>query len=498
MGNETDLPRGGHGIVASMRRLEPRRRSLAGGDDRRRGALVALAVFAMLAAGCSGTSSSGGSFELASDTPSPEATVAIGVGDEGDAESLRVLADDDGQGVDLDVTDTNPTTTASDTSSSTSPDPTTSTASSNTASSSTASPNTASTSTAPTSSSTVSTLRATTSSTGAATTVQQTTTTRQTMTTSELPPPSGDVIYVDSSASSGGNGSQGAPYNTLTKGLDEVKAGQTLIVKGGEYRERIQLGVGGKNTSSSRRILVQAAPGERVVVKGLLNLYNIDYWTIRGINVTWDDRNSSSEHMVLLKNGRDWVFEQAEVWGARGYSGLLIVGSPVNFTVRDVHVHDTYRSNGTHQDHLIYCNCGSGGGVIERNLLVGSSNGRGIKVGTPNDSYPSIANVKIRYNTIVDNTGPSNIQLSYKTSNITIERNLLVSPKDGLSNVTGRHLSGGGNNIVRNNIGWDSAGVVENADKLTDGGGNRQIDPRLDGNYVPTNPDATSYGHRAP
>ncbi|MDH4280643.1 MAG: hypothetical protein OEW83_21470, partial [Acidimicrobiia bacterium] len=219
----------------------------------------------------------------------------------------------------------------------------------------------------------------------------------------------------------------------------------------------------------------------------------------RGINVTWDgERNNSSEHMVLLKNGRNWVFEQAEVWGARSYSGLLIVGTPVNFTVRNLHVHDTYRSNGTHQDHLIYCNCGSGGGVIERNLLVGSANGRGIKVGTPNDSYPSIANVKIRYNTIVDNRGPSNIQLSYKTSNITIENNLLVSPKGGLPNVTASNLSGGGNNIVRNNIGWDSAGVVENAAKLTDGGGNRQIDPRLDGAYVPTNPDARNYGHRAP
>lgn len=307
------------------------------------------------------------------------------------------------------------------------------------------------------------------------------------------------MIYVDGSASSGGNGSPSAPYNTLTDGLDAVKAGQTLIVKGGEYRERIKLGVAGKNSSSSRPIHVQAAPGERVVVKGLLNLYNIDHWRIRGINVTWDaERNSSSEHMVLLKNGRDWVFEQAEVWGARGYSGLLIVGTPVNFTVRHVHVHDTQPSNGTHQDHLIYCNCGSGGGVIERNLLVGSPNGRGIKVGTPNDSYPSIANVKIRYNTIVDNTGPSNIQLSYKTSNITIENNILVSPKDGLPNVTGRYLSGGGNNIVRNNIGWDSAGVVENSDKLTDGGGNRQLDPRLDGNYAPTNPDARNYGHRAP
>lgn len=326
------------------------------------------------------------------------------------------------------------------------------------------------------------------------------TTIRQTTpATSPLPPPSGDVIYVDGSASSGGNGSQSAPYHTLAKGLDAVKAGQTLIVKGGEYRERIKYGVGGKNTSSSRPILVQAAPGERVVVKGLLNLYNIDHWTVRGINVTWDsERNKSSEHMVLLKNGRDWVFEQAELWGARSYSGLLIAGTPVNFTVRHLHVHDTHPSNGTHQDHLIYCNCGSGGGVIERNLLVGSPNGRGIKIGTPNDSYPSIANVKIRFNTIVDNTGPSNIQLSYKTSNITIEHNLLVSPKDGLPNVTGRNLTGSGNNIVRNNIGWDSAGVVENAGKLTDGGGNRQIDPMLDGGYVPTNPDARNHGHRAP
>ncbi|MCC6555821.1 MAG: hypothetical protein IT372_22900 [Polyangiaceae bacterium] len=64
------------------------------------------------------------------------------------------------------------------------------------------------------------------------------------------------------------------------------------------------------------------------------------------------------------------------------------------------------------QDHLIYVNAGTGGGVIERSILVSSPNGRGVKIGPPSCGAGATANVVVQLNTMVDNLGPPNIQFS--------------------------------------------------------------------------------------
>ncbi|MGI9595912.1 MAG: hypothetical protein ACR2QK_07115, partial [Acidimicrobiales bacterium] len=294
-----------------------------------------------------------------------------------------------------------------------------------------------------------------------------------------------------------GDGSPGNPFGTLEAGLRAVGPGQTMVVHGGEYRERINLGSQLAVGRSDARITVTAAGGERPVVRGLLRLRGLRYWTIEGINVTWDaERNARNEHMVVFTDGSNWVYRNSEVWGARSYAGVLVGGDPVGWALRGLHIHDTHPSNDTNQDHLIYCNCGRGGGVIERNLLVGSTNGRAIKVGTVHDHNTSISNVTIRYNTMIDNTGPSNIQLSYRVSNVTIERNLLVGVKAGRANITTYRLAGTGN-VARNNLGWRSDGVVQSDPGLIDGGGNTHSDPRLQSGYRPGAAAAKGYGHLA-
>lgn len=294
-----------------------------------------------------------------------------------------------------------------------------------------------------------------------------------------------------------GDGTAGRPFGSLEQGLRAVGPGQTLLVHGGEYRERINLGSGLAEGRSDAPVVVRAAAGERPVVRGLFRLRQLRHWTIDGINVTWDDeRNASNEHMVVFTDGSNWVYRNSEIWGARSYAGVLVAGDPVSWALRGLYIHDTHPSNATNQDHLIYCNCGSGGGVIERNLLVGSRNGRAIKVGTVHDHNSSIANVAIRYNTMVDNTGPSNVQLSYRVSDVVVERNIMVDAKAGRPNVTTYELSGSGN-LVRNNVGWGSTGVVQPDPGITDGGGNNHLDPQLGGDHRPASPAAAAYGHRA-
>jgi hypothetical protein len=131
--------------------------------------------------------------------------------------------------------------------------------------------------------------------------------------------------------------------------------------------------------------------------------------------------------------------------------------------------------------------------VIERSLFVNSVNGRGIKLGPPSGSGgPS--NIIIRYNTFYNNTGPSNIQLSYGSKNNQVYRNAMK--KSGSFNITGYNLSGGGN-VVKDNIGSESDGVFGGGG-LTDGGGNIPLDPQYTSDYHNGNAAAKDYGKYAP
>lgn len=286
----------------------------------------------------------------------------------------------------------------------------------------------------------------------------------------------------------------------LERALDDLGPGDTLIVHGGEYREHVRLIV--RPGRSDAPIRVRAASGERPVVRGILSLRGLSWWRIEGINVTWDNNNSPGQHMVKLIDGHDWSFTDAELWGARSYAALLISGEPARFRISELYVHDTYPSNGLNQDHLIYLNCGDGGGVVERNLLVGSHNGRAIKIGSYELSDDQVANVTIRYNTMVDNTGPSNVQLTYRASDIRMYRNIMVGPQDDRPNVTAFELRGS-HNVVEDNVGFGGTGVVEpGVLGLVDGGGNREVDPQLSGSeadrpFAPTTDVAENYGRWA-
>ena len=178
-----------------------------------------------------------------------------------------------------------------------------------------------------------------------------------------------------------------------------------------------------------------------------------------------------------------------------------MAGEPERFALRRLYVHDTARTNGTNEDHLVYLNPGRGGGVVEGCLLVGSPNGRAVKIGPPDEGGDPVGRIVLRYNTMVDNRGPSNVQLAWRSSDVLVERNIMVGTARGRPNVTAFELEGD-DDVVRENIGWRSSGVLDQGvDGLEDGGGNRQLDPLLgqvgDRTHVPTAPAAQGYGYTA-
>lgn len=322
--------------------------------------------------------------------------------------------------------------------------------------------------------------------------------------TTDAPPqpvPGGRTVHVAPSGSDSGTGEEGAPFESLARGLEELRPGDTLVVAGGTYREQIT-DVEIRPATAERPIRVVAAPGERPVVEGLLWLVEPSHWEIRGINVTWSGRNDDEDHMVKITGGEGWTFSHAEVWDARSYAAILVAGEPEDFRLSHLYVHDTHDTNETNQDHLVYLNCGDGGGVLERSILARSPNGRAVKVGGPDGDADDVANLVIRYNTMYDNRGPSNIQLSRGARDNRIYRNIMVRSSEGMPNVTGWELDGD-NNVVHDNVGFESSDVVEEGeDGLTDGGGNRMLDPRLEdprrGRFRPLEPEAAGYGRWAP
>jgi hypothetical protein len=325
----------------------------------------------------------------------------------------------------------------------------------------------------------------------------------------------GRVLFVSPSGSDAAAGTEGAPLRSVSKALLALRAGDRLHLRGGVYDER----VGGSGSGNflglapgtpTQRITVSAYPGERPVIRGLLWLRDMDYWTFDGINVTWSDRNTPSDHMVRFKDGRGWVFQNGEVWGARSYANINVLstraGLPADWALRYNCVHDNIGdpSHGYTKDQLLYVNTGvtAGPGTIERNLLFNAPRGKAVKLAGPDPGTGS-ANVVVRFNTMYGTYKPS-VVVGYTTKNTQIYRNLVARTQD-FTLIRGYELVGTGN-WARDNAGFAGPRLVASdkgfPESVADLGGNISADPRFDATtscagFHPTNPAAQDYGRYA-
>lgn len=313
-------------------------------------------------------------------------------------------------------------------------------------------------------------------------------------------PGQGKQVAVAPNGDDDGKGTLDDPWRTLEQALPSLRAGDTLVVADGTYDEQLT-DLDLHQGTRERPIHVVAAPDSDPLIRGLLWLRNADYWRVSGINVTWSSDNSESDHMVKFDGGRNWSFTDAEVWKARSYAAILVTGDARHWSLTDLFVHSTQRTHSNNQDHLIYVSSSIGGGLIEHCLLIDSPNGRGIKIGPPDNNDQPVGNVVIRYNTFYDNRGPSNIQLSQGATRNRIYRNILVRPDSDSPNVSAYRLSGSGNE-VRDNLVYDSRQAMSKDVKgLRDLGGNLERDPRFrdpgSNDFHPLDKIAQAYGRYA-
>jgi hypothetical protein len=314
--------------------------------------------------------------------------------------------------------------------------------------------------------------------------------------------PGGDDVLV--------GGSQAEPFRTLKFAIRHLVPGDTLIVSGGTYRE--VAGWGTDPATPEQPILVQAAPGERVVLKGVLHVAGASYWTFDGINVTRDPDRPKDQYLVKLVDGVGWKFINAEVWGTRGVSNVMIngtkAGEPRDWRFVGNCVHGV--GDGPHfmNYHNMYLTPGvrSGSGFIARNLFFDVANGNHIKAAGPDASTGGAANVRIAYNTMV--RAGQGVVVAYRSHHIDLERNLITNRVGGSAwypAIRGYSVSGAGN-VAKANAAWgydDALRSTYGNRVIRNAGGNRLLNPRFAStggcdDYRPTNPAAAAYGHLAP
>jgi len=278
------------------------------------------------------------------------------------------------------------------------------------------------------------------------------------------------TVHVDPAGDDHGRGTATDPWASLTAALARLVPGDRLVVHGGEFEEDVNPVT--RPGTPAAPVSVVAAEGESPRVRGLVRLRDPDHWDISGLSVRWRDGESASEHMVKVTGGRNWTWQDSEFSGARSYAAFLVAGRPRNFRLAGLHAHDTWPANGVNQDHLLYLNCGTGGGVVEDCRLVNSPNGRGIKVGPAAPDLPGVGNLVLRRNVMVDNLGPSNVQLAWSVSDVLLDSNVMVRPAPDRDNVTFHRLRGD-RIVLRDNEGRESSGVCDWSDPaVVDAGGN--------------------------
>jgi len=213
------------------------------------------------------------------------------------------------------------------------------------------------------------------------------------------------VRYVDPDGRDTWPGTREKPWQSLDHALPAMMPGQVLYVHGGVYRETlVKLNV---HTGTPRqRITVRAYPGERPVVQGVFWLQRPSYWTIDGIDVTWDDAiDPAPRHMVKVTGGVGWTWTNSEIWASRAAANMLITGygkrEPANwsFTANCVHnVRPPVRMHRSSNLTIGGMGPGAGPGTITRNKIFNAPGPQNVAFGSVQGGGPT--NVDFTYNTV--------------------------------------------------------------------------------------------------
>lgn len=322
----------------------------------------------------------------------------------------------------------------------------------------------------------------------------------------------GRTLYVATTGDNAAAGTQAAPWKSIYWAVRRARPGDTIVVRGGTYREAV--GYGAVPGTATAPIRLENQKGERVVLMGTIQLENADYWTVRGINVTYNPDQGRREFLVKFDGGTGWAFAYAEIWGTRGVSNLMVIGSAkhgpaTNYRIVGNCIHDNdAKGDPFMNDHNLYLmpGYGSGPGLIERNIFFNAENGANIKA-AGNTSATGAGNVVIRYNTMVSSA--AGVIIGYDTHHVTLWKNLIGRQVGGSANynaaILGNHVHGYRNVSAYSAVWGFPKSVRSTLDsrRPISAQGTVWANPLMDSTsrcsgFHPTDPKAKGYGRFAP
>lgn len=233
-----------------------------------------------------------------------------------------------------------------------------------------------------------------------------------------------------------------APLRTVQAAVRAAHPGDVVVVRAGTYSEAVGWGIA--RGTAERPIVLQASPGERVVVSGTLIMSSPDYWTVRGIRFVHDATiQKNGQAVVLMSGGVGWRFLNNEVTGSTGVANLLVnattasgtadvlrAAAPRQYQIAGNCIHDNRATDTQGTDHNIYLMSSiySTGGSIERNLIAGAPRGANIKAAgsTPSTAAGSPRNVSIRYNTML--AAASGLTIGLQAQAVESQYNVIALP----------------------------------------------------------------------
>ncbi|GLY28664.1 RICIN domain-containing protein [Kineosporia sp. NBRC 101731] len=253
-------------------------------------------------------------------------------------------------------------------------------------------------------------------------------------------------IWVSTSGSDSAAGTKAAPYATIAKALSSVKAGQTIVLRGGTYKPTATLKPATSGTSS-QRIIIGSYTGENAVIDG--SKISSDSWT-------W---NQTASYMTV---------QDLEVKNALNHP--VVCTSCAGVIYQRLRVHDNQetgialRGDGTTNNK-----------ILDNDLYLNhddatkgqNADGIAIKFGT------GTGNV-VKGNRMYNNADDG-IDLWHFLSPVTIQDNWAYGNGVNRWNISGWEGNGNGfklggdnlsaNHIVKNNAAWDNNanGFTENS-----------------------------------
>lgn len=277
------------------------------------------------------------------------------------------------------------------------------------------------------------------------------------------------TFYVSNAGADANNGSATTPWATLQKAANSVQAGDTVIVRAGNY-------VGfdlRRDGTASARITFRADPGAAITQRNSvtpdgINLEGADYVTIDGFTVNGMPRTgirSVLNHHVILRNNR---LDQNAKWGIlTGFSDDILIEN--NVATRSQVEHGIYVSNSgdrpTIRNNTIWGNRANGihmngdesmggdgiisGALVENNVIY--DNGLGGGSGINGDGVQnSVFRNNLLYNNHASGISLYRIDGAAGSSGNLVVNNTVVQAADGRWALNIQ--SGSTGNTVRNNI----------------------------------------------